>query len=182
MKTAPGDDVRQPSLRERSLRPRLRPRLSAWLRRRALPWHVSLKSPYQPSFFGHRLTRTEVGIAGEILAARWLRRHGRKILQRNHDSLFGGELDIVARHGQVLTFVEVKTRTQTQHSRPADAVNAEKRHLIQRGALSWLRLLGNPRIAIRFDIVEVLLIAGEPPGMNLIENAFTLPDAVMSGR
>ncbi len=121
-------------------------------------------------------------MAGEILAAQWLRLHGRKILQRNHDSLFGGELDIVARHGQVLTFVEVKTRTQTSHGRPADAVNPKKRQLIQQGAVDWLRLLGKPRLTFRFDIVEVILKAGEPPRLNLIENAFTLPDAALTGR
>jgi hypothetical protein len=61
-------------------------------------------------------------------------------------------------------------------------VNLEKQLLIQRGALDWLRLLGNPRITIRFDIAEVLLIDGEEPKVNLIENAFGLPDSSMAGR
>ncbi len=131
---------------------------------------------------GVRLSRAETGLLGELLAARHLQEKGRKILRRNHRGPHRGEVDIVARHGDVLTFVEVKTRTSSAFGRPADAVTADKQRLIQRGALDWLRLLGNPRIAIRFDIAEVLLIDGEVPRINLIENAFTLPDSSMAGR
>lgn len=162
--------------------PGMRRRFYPWLRRGALGWQVSLHRRFQPLLLGHPMSRVEIGIAGELLAAQWLRMHGRKILQRNHRSLFGGELDIVARHGAVLTFVEVKTRTQTAHGRPADAVNPKKRQLIQQGAADWLRLLGKPRLSFRFDIVEVILQPGEQPRLNLIESAFTMPDPVLSGR
>ena len=131
---------------------------------------------------GVRLSRAETGLLGELLAAKHLQERGREILRRNHRGPHRGEVDIVARHGDVLTFVEVKTRTSSAFGRPADAVTADKQRLIQRGALDWLRLLGNPRIAIRFDIAEVLLIDGEVPRINLIENAFTLPDSSMAGR
>lgn len=131
---------------------------------------------------GVRLSRAETGLLGELLAARHLQEKGREILRRNHRGPHRGEVDIVARHGDVLTFVEVKTRTSSAFGRPADAVTADKQRLIQRGALDWLRLLGNPRIAIRFDIAEVLLVDGEVPRINLIENAFTLPDSSMAGR
>jgi putative endonuclease len=82
----------------------------------------------------------------------------------------------------VLTFVEVKTRSGTVKGRPADAVNAEKRRLIQRGAQDWLRRLGHPPISIRFDIVEVVLAVGMPPHVNVIEDAFQLPASSMEGR
>jgi putative endonuclease len=131
---------------------------------------------------GIRLSRAETGLLGELLAARHLQQKGRKILRRNHRGPHRGEVDIVARHGNVLTFVEVKTRTSSAFGRPADAVTADKQRLIQRGALDWLRLLGNPCVAIRFDIAEVLLVDGEVPRVNLIENAFTLPDSSMAGR
>jgi putative endonuclease len=91
-------------------------------------------------------------------------------------------VDIVARHGDVLTFVEVKTRTSSAFGRPADAVTPDKQRLIQRGALAWLRLLGNPKIKFRFDILEVLLIPGELPRLHIIENAFQMPDASTAGR
>lgn len=131
---------------------------------------------------GVPLSRPEIGLLGEHLAAKHLRRLGRRVLYRNYKGLHRGEVDIVARHGKTLTFVEVKTRTSTAFGRPADAVTEDKQRLIQRGALDWLRLLGNPRIQLRFDILEVILIAGEPPRLNIIENAFTLPDGSLAGR
>jgi Holliday junction resolvase-like predicted endonuclease len=58
---------------------------------------------------------------------------------------------------------------------PAEAVTLDKQHLISRGALSWLKLLGAPDICFRFDIVEVLYV-GKKPTACIIENAFTLPE------
>jgi putative endonuclease len=131
---------------------------------------------------GRRLSRPEVGLLGELLAVRHLTLHGRRVLYRNYRSLHRGEVDIVARHGSVLTFVEVKTRTSSAFGRPADAVNRQKQQLIQRGAQDWLRRLGSPRLRIRFDIVEVLLIPGEVPRLHVIEDAFGLPDCSVTGR
>lgn len=163
----------------RSLWDRLRhhPRL-----RNALLRFVPLKRRLSLRLLGVRMTRPEIGQLGEHLAAKYLHQNGRRVLFRNYIGIHRGEVDIVARHGRTLTFVEVKTRTSAAFGRPADAVNQEKQLLIQRGALDWLRLLGNPRITIRFDIAEVLLIDGEEPKVNLIENAFGLPDSSMAGR
>ena len=131
---------------------------------------------------GVRMTRSEIGLLGEHLAVKYLHQNGRRVLYRNYIGIHRGEVDIVARHGRTLTFVEVKTRTSAAFGRPADAVTHDKQLLIQRGALDWLRLLGHPRINIRFDIAEVLLMDGEEPKVNLIENAFGLPDSSMAGR
>ena len=62
------------------------------------------------------------------------------------------------------------------YGRPADAVNAAKRKLIIQGARAWLRLLDNPDIAYRFDIVEVIAAPGQKPVCGVIEGAFTLPE------
>lgn len=131
---------------------------------------------------GRPMSRDEIGRMGEQIAARWLAAHGRRVLYRNYRGVNRGEVDIVARHRDVLTFVEVKARTSTAFGRPADAVGADKQRLIQRGAQDWLRLLGHPRIKFRFDIAEVVLIEGELPRVNVIENAFQLPDSSMAGR
>lgn len=128
------------------------------------------------------MERAEIGTLGEELAAAWLRKNGRKVLYRNFRAPHGGEVDIVCRHKDVLAFVEVKTRTSEAFGRPADAVNADKQRLIQRGAQEWLRLLGRPKIKFRFDIVEVLLINGELPKVGVIENAFQMPDNSLAGR
>jgi putative endonuclease len=134
------------------------------------------------SLLGVPLTTAEVGAWGELLACRYLRERGRKVLYRNYRGPNRGEVDIVARHRDVLTFVEVKTRSGYQTSRPADAVTQDKQRLIQRGALAWLRLLGNPPIKFRFDIMEIVLVVGELPRFNLIENAFQMPAASTAGR
>ncbi len=115
-----------------------------------------------------------LGAWGERVAARALRRRGVKILYRNYRSPHGGEVDLVCRHEDALLFVEVKTRRTEKFFRPLDAVNPYKQELIKRGALSWLRLLGNPDVPFRFDVVEV--IATEPLEVRWIENAFLLSD------
>ena len=119
-----------------------------------------------------------LGQRGERAAARFLRRRGYKVLYRNYRAPRGGEVDITCRHGNTLVFVEVKTRTVSANAkgRPADAVDHTKRKLITRGARAWLRMLDNPEIAYRFDIVEVLTAPGEKPSCHVIEGAFTLPE------
>jgi len=129
----------------------------------------SLLNWYQPQ------DHITLGAWGEQVAARELKRHGFKILYRNYRGPYGGEIDLVCRDRETLVFVEVKTRSREEHSRPFDAVDRKKRKLIQRGALAWLRLLGMPRITFRFDVVEV--IASKPPEVRVIENAFLMPDS-----
>ncbi|RYD74609.1 MAG: YraN family protein, partial [Verrucomicrobiaceae bacterium] len=122
------------------------------------------------SQFSRRFSRSErrknaaheLGRRGERLAAKYLKRHGYKILYRNYRASGGGEIDLVCRERAMntLVFVEVKTRSGTDFGMPADAVNKDKQRLIIRGALSWLRLLDRPDIHFRFDIVEVLVLNG----------------------
>lgn len=110
------------------------------------------------------------------MAARHLRKLGRKVLYRNFRARGGGEVDLVCRHGKVLVFAEVKTRSsRSEWTRPADAVNKEKERLIAKGALAWLKLLGKPDIVFRFDIVEVYLVPGEEVEVRVLEAAFVLP-------
>ena len=151
--------------------------------RKAALWHAaSLNRPFQRTLLQEPLSHLEIGRLGEDLAARWLRKHGRTVLYRNFASPSGGEVDIVCRHRDTLTFVEVKTRTRLDHRRPADAVTQEKQHLIQRGARAWLRLLKQPVAAFRFDIAEVILTDGSAPAVNVIENAFQLPASERLGQ
>ena len=116
-----------------------------------------------------------LGRKGEKIAARHLRRLGFKVLYRNFRAPHGGEVDLVCRDGDTLVFVEVKTRTNEAFGTPAEAVTASKQRLIARGALAWLRMLHHPDIYYRFDIVEVRM-AGRNAEVNLIRNAFTLPE------
>jgi putative endonuclease len=104
-----------------------------------------------------------LGRRGERLAARHLRRRGLKVLYRNFRPGHGGEIDLVCREKKTLVFVEVKTRAPGGPGRPADAVDPAKEEAIMRGAQAWLRLLGNPGIPVRIDIVEVILGDGRRP-------------------
>ena len=117
-----------------------------------------------------------LGARGEKLASRFLRRNGYKILYRNFRGRGGGEIDIVCRDRDTLVFVEVKTRTREDFGRPFDAVNRAKQQRISRGGLAWLRLLDNPDILFRFDVVEVLIAESAAPRLELIRNAFQLPE------
>jgi putative endonuclease len=108
------------------------------------------------------------------LACRYLKRNGYKILFRNFRGRSGGEIDVVCRDNDTLVFIEVKTRGREDFGRPVEAVDREKRKRISRGALAWLRMLDNPDIFFRFDIVEVVIVADAKPRIELIKNAFPL--------
>jgi len=118
-----------------------------------------------------------LGERGEKFAARYLRRHGYKILVRRFKSR-AGEIDIVCRHKDWLVFVEVKTRKSMEFGAPSEAVDREKQRHMSGVALDYLRLLNNPRIHFRFDIVEVILREDErkPADVRLIQNAFDLSE------
>ena len=130
------------------------------------------RSRFSPSHPQH----LRLGIRGEKLACRFLRRNGYKILYRNFRGRSGGEIDIVCRDRDTLVFVEVKTRTREDFGRPFDAVNRDKQKRISRGGLAWLRLLDDPDILFRFDVVEVILAKGAEPRLELLRNAFALSE------
>jgi putative endonuclease len=99
-----------------------------------------------------------LGNRGEEIAASFLRKQGYKVLKRNY-SVPTGEIDIIARDGGTLVFVEVKTRTGDRFGAPAEAVGARKRRRMRSAALHYMAGLKNEPPA-RFDIVSVLLGGG----------------------
>lgn len=113
-----------------------------------------------------------IGRHGEKTAGAWLRSRRCRILARNFKAPRGGEVDIVAREGDLLLFVEVKTRREGSPIRPLDAVGREKQKLIERGANAWLKRLGTRSIPWRFDVIEVWLEDGKPPRVNRVRDAF----------
>jgi putative endonuclease len=120
--------------------------------------------------------RQWLGRYGEDVAAAWLRAHAVKVLARNyrnhHRGRHTGEVDIVAREGRVLLFIEVKTRQEDTRIRPLSAVDPAKQRLIERGANDWLRRLGTRKIPWRFDVIEIYVSDGQPPRVVRIANAF----------
>jgi putative endonuclease len=98
------------------------------------------------------------------------------VLQRNFRGRSGGEIDLVCRDDDTLVFVEVKTRTREDFGRPFAAVDRTKQRLVSRGGLAWLRLLDNPEIHFRFDVVEVIIAEGAPPRIEVLRDAFSLSE------
>ncbi len=141
-------------------------------------WRRSLSRWFQSwsqRFQLRRAPHLRRGARGETLACRHLRRHGYKVLYRNFRGRTGGEIDIVCRDGDTLVFVEVKSRASEDFGRPFETIRADQRQRISRGALAWLRLLDNPDITFRFDVVEVVFDAKQPR-LELIQNAFGLSE------
>jgi putative endonuclease len=113
------------------------------------------------------------GALGERAARKHLQRHGLKFLTANFRS-DRGEIDLIFRDRDCLVFVEVKTRSSEDWVRPAAAVDARKRRLLSQCALDYLKLLNNPEVKMRFDIVEVLLKDGVVNEVRHLPNTFHL--------
>jgi putative endonuclease len=105
------------------------------------------------------------------VAAAFLRRHGYRVLTRNYKTT-RGEIDLVCRHGEVLVFVEVKTRAEVDFVRPAEAIDVRKEEALRHAARRYLELLDRAEIRYRFDAVEVRLKAGDIPACTLLPNFF----------
>ncbi|MDX6224639.1 MAG: putative endonuclease [Frankiales bacterium] len=96
-----------------------------------------------------------LGKYGEQLAAEHLEAAGLVLIQRNWRCR-DGELDIVARDGDVLVVCEVKARSSTAFGTPAEAVDWRKAARLRRLAAMWLQESSERFESIRFDIVAVL--------------------------
>ena len=105
------------------------------------------------------------GRMGERRAARYLKRRGYKIVCRNFKCPFG-EVDVIARSGEVLAFVEVKTRLSDIYGTPSEAVDSVRRRRYIQSARFYFSGR-EPDCVVRFDIIEVT-----QNGINHIENAF----------
>ena len=119
------------------------------------------------------LVKDAVGRFGEDLAARYLDGAGLQLLERNW-RCSEGELDIVARDGDVICFVEVKTRSTTAFGAPVEAMTPAKVARIHRLALRWLdehRESVGWR-AMRFDVVSVVRLAPGGPTVEHLRGVF----------
>jgi putative endonuclease len=134
------------------------------------------------SWFGakERPEHLRRGELGENAAKKHLQKLGLKFLTANFRSE-RGEMDLIFRDQDCLVFVEVKTRSSEEWTRPAAAVNARKKRLVCQTALDYLRLLKNPEVKIRFDIVEVLLMDGNVREVRHLPNTFPMSRGMRYG-
>ncbi len=114
--------------------------------------------------------RLSTGACGEALAAEYLEGRGLKLLARNVRTKVG-ELDLVAKDGKTLVFVEVKTRRSRFFGAPQEAVGPRKQRQILRAALWYLATQGLGEPLMRFDVVSVLLCE-TPPLIEHFTDAF----------
>lgn len=96
--------------------------------------------------------RRGLGAEGELRAALLLEGKGYRIAARNVRA-GGVEIDLVARRGGLVVFVEVKTRRGTRFGSPESAVDAVKQQRLAQGAAAWLREWGAGARRARFDVV-----------------------------
>ena len=106
------------------------------------------------------------GAQGEAEARAFLEGKGAKILEMNWRRPTG-EIDIIARQGKTLLFVEVKRRASLRYGRPAEAVDKAKQAHILRTAALYVQEHGLSDAPMRFDVIEVL-----PEEIRHIEGAF----------
>jgi len=128
---------------------------------------LALRPPEQPAHL-------ETGQRGEEVAYFYLRRLGYVIVARNYRSRRRpGEIDLVGWDGDVLCFIEVKTRTSREVKPAEAAVDVEKQRDLRGMAREYMRrMAGNP--AYRFDILSIYLLDGADPDFTLFKNAFAV--------
>ena len=112
-----------------------------------------------------------LGMRGEDAAARYLCKLGYDILERNWKCP-AGEADIIARDGDTIVFIEVKTRTGISKGFPAEAVNAEKRSRYEKIAAWYLSDCDDVDVPVRFDVVALLVVSSSRAFMKHYVNAF----------
>ena len=108
------------------------------------------------------------GLYYETQAAAFLEKQGYKILERNF-RCSAGEIDLIAREGEYLCFVEVKYRSKREAGTPEEAVDGKKQKRISRAALYYLMRQGlGDTTPCRFDVVGI-----RPEEIRVTKNAFT---------
>jgi putative endonuclease len=132
----------------------------------------SQAAKYQAPGTGHQLGNRAAGRFGEDLAARWYEAQGFRVVGRNWRCSLG-ELDIVARKGNLVVFCEVKARSAARYGLPAEAVGPLKQLRARKLAAAWFAAQqasgcaarrGGP---VRFDVAAV--VSGK---LEVIEGAF----------
>jgi len=119
----------------------------------------------------YMIKRKTLGNRGEKIAVNFLRRRGYQIIERNYRS-FLGEIDIVAKEGENIVFVEVKTRSSTDFGLPEEALSYDKRCRLTRLALNYLTHHKIKNVNSRFDVVSILMDESEVENIQLIKDAF----------
>lgn len=116
------------------------------------------------------MDRTKIGSRGEDLACEFLKKNGYRILERNY-RIRGGEIDIVAKDGSALVFVEVKTRWSHDFGPPVEAMTPWKIKALLKTARFYVQKIGWGDKEYRLDFVSIDFAENpEDPKIELIKN------------
>jgi putative endonuclease len=115
------------------------------------------------------------GQIGEETAVAYLKQKGYLIVERNYRKRFG-EIDIVAQDGEVVVFVEVKTRRSVRFGSPFEAVDRRKQKKMTRVALAYLNSHKLFDRSARFDVVAVMLHKESGSEVEIVQDAFEMYD------
>ncbi|MBI1911544.1 MAG: YraN family protein [Deltaproteobacteria bacterium] len=110
------------------------------------------------------------GKKGEEEAERILKKQGYKIIEKNYRCRFG-EIDIIAKDGDTIAFVEVKTRVNDRFGSPKSSVDYRKQKHITNASAYYLNEKGLDDSSVRFDVVS-LELGGDRFSFELIKDAF----------
>ena len=111
------------------------------------------------------------GKQGEEIAEKYLEQHGYRIVGPNHRSQ-QGEVDLIARDGECLVFVEIKSYSFRCFGSPAGAVNKSKRQSVIHAARTYLYKMGIKDVYCRFDVVTIYRRPDGSRAIELYKNAF----------
>ncbi|MDR1559044.1 MAG: YraN family protein [Clostridiales bacterium] len=114
--------------------------------------------------------KVEIGAYGQKLAEDYLTANGFGVMERNFRCR-SGEIDIIARDGEYIAFVEVKYRRGLAHGYPREAVGYYKQRHIRHVAQYYIMYKRLNNQDFRFDVLEIIDLAGKPE-ITLIKNAF----------
>ncbi len=120
---------------------------------------------------GRGSNNKDKGDLGEAIAADFLERLGYTIVERKYEYGEVGEIDIVARDGDVLVFCEVKTRTNDRYGGPEYAITRRKQRQVRFLAKAYLFQHGIDEQEVRFDVVAIMF-DGRCPKIDYFKSAF----------
>jgi len=113
----------------------------------------------------------KIGAEGEKLAAEFLKRNNYDVIAANYRCRHG-EIDIIARQGKTLIFVEVKTRSSLRFGMGMEAVNYAKQQKIRKVAMNFISEKKVLFSGLRFDVIDIFMKQPNVSQITHVKNAF----------
>ena len=114
------------------------------------------------------IQRQQIGKKGEQRAVAYLKKNGYRILELNYRTRLG-EIDIIAKDGKTIAFIEVKARRSSQFGNPKWAITPKKQRHMSMVALYYLKATRQNQEKARFDVVTI-----QSEKIEIVKNAFEL--------